>query len=348
MNKQETNEEKVETPSSEKEQMEKEPSEISGVSDAVNQYEKAQAEKSAKATEEKQGKKEEEPCKPCATTEEELKTEGKTPEPSIFLVDKDGKKVPIIGKADGKEHVPDSIDKVLTWVNYGIHRKSEKDEIEQAKTFLDFINRACEEGRILVDGKRINPKGGFEAEKTTVSKEEEEEEEPEDELIDPEMKSLKKEVKELKEYELKKIMTTAQEKLESEIEEKRKDHFAAYTRTEEDPEDGDMPLSTWTLLAKHPEYNVEKAMKLSHDSMVNFFNKMAVEHPELLKDRDNKAVANYLKDKEEREKAPVSPPSELPAGTPPTQEEKEFKGVSDAMRAYEKTVDEREKAGQKS
>lgn len=344
----ETNEEQVTEPSAE-EQV-KEPSKIGGVKDALGQFEKAQAEKLASKTETKS---EEETKEPSPTSEGEGGEET-APEAKLFITDKEGNKTPIVFKADGKYHAPDDPSKVITWQQHGIHSnaelesvKSEREEIAKAKPFLDMIQKAYDEGRITIDGKKI---GEAQGEKPT-------EEEEVDETLDPEMAKMmkemnktKEEMKELKEHELKKAIESAKTGLETEITKHKKEQFAAYTALEGEK----MPLRVWDLLAEQntdgsPKHNVEQAMKMSHDSMIEFVKEVIGSHPDLIKDSKKEAVTEYLEDKEKKEKAPVGSPSALPAGSPPAAgEEKKFKGVKDAMEKAAKYFAEKEAAGQKS
>lgn len=346
----ETNEEQVTKPSGVEEQV-KEPSKIGSVKDALSQFEKAQAEKLASKTEAESKEKEKE--EPSPTSEEEGKEEV-APEAKLFITDLEGKKTPIVFKADGKFYVPDDPSKVITWQQHGIHSsaelekiKSEREEIDKAKPFLDMIQKAYDENRIVIDGKKIGE----------AAPEKPKEEEEIDETLDPEMAKLmkemnktKEEMKELKEHELKKAIVSAKNGLETEITKHKKEQFAAYTALEGEK----MPLRVWDLLAENnadssPKYNVEQAMKMSHDSMIEFIKGVINSHPDLIKERDKDAVTNYLKDKEEKEEAPVGSPSALPAGSPPaTGEEKKFKGVKDAMEKATKYFAEKEAAGRKS
>lgn len=338
-------------PSSE-EQVKDQPSEISGVPDALSQFQqKAQTEKSAKETDEAKAKKEEEePCKEYSTTEKDLGVEEKTPEPSVFLVDKDGKKVPLVGKANGKTYVPDSIDKVMTWVNFGIHRKSESDElakekeaIEKAKPFLKMVEQAYKEGRLVIDEKRIGEPTG---------EKEEEKEEEEDLLVDPEVKAIKskaekleKEVTEIKEKEFENLILGKKAEMDTEIDKLRDTYPLAYVENEEDET---VPPRVWDTLAKHPEYDIEAAMKLSHEKMLARLLSYIEKHPEVIKGKKEEIIAEYLKEKEEREKAPISPPSSTLVDTKTGEGERTFKGARDAISKFIERKKEREKAGQKS
>lgn len=351
-------EEQVDKSSEEKtKEQTEEPSEISDVEDGVAKFSKAQAEKLAKETKAKDTEKKEsseEECKTCeSVSEEELETK----ESPFSIVDKDGNKTPLIFKAGGKEYIPDSVEKAITWGNLGVHAntelekiKQEREEYEKAKPFIPFmqeLDKAFREGRLTFDGKPIKQEEGTETE-----------EKEEEESLDPEMVAMKKELKELKEKGVKKEEIDMKERilkqydsLTSEIETHTEKNFAAVVESAEDH-----PPEVWGLLGKtvkakdgdEPKYTVEEAMKLSHDAMLKAAKKLVKEHPEEFKEfiPDKDAIyAEKVKEKQDLEEAPVSPPSEMPAETKTAK--KKIKDVADGVEQFSKMMEDRRRAAEK-
>jgi len=361
MSEEQAAEEKVDQ-ASEEEKPEESPSKAGGVKGALNRYKEAQAEKSAEKPDEKpeDKEKEEEPCPTCGDDDDKETEADDKQEAKLWIVDKEGNRTPFVFKADGKVYTPDKPDWAIQQTSLGVHSnvKTEEanknlQEYEQIKPFFDFLSKAIDDGRVMVDGKKISPaEKDFGAGKETEPEDEEEDEE----LLDPEVKKLREqlkkneeELKKLKDHELKKMITQARTELENQISEHSKSFYAAYTRLEGDPEDGVMPLRVWDLLSKHKDMDVEEAMRRSHDSMENFVDHLIENNPKFLEKHRKKIITDYLKKKEEDEKAPVGAPSGLPAGTPVKKEGKDkVKGVRARIQLYQQLVKEREAAGRKS
>ena len=328
-------EEKVENPSEEKsEEKEVEPSEFAGgPEEAATQYFKEKAEKE-KPSEEKPEEKAEE--KPSEETKEEV-VEEKPPDPHLWIVDKDGNKTPLIVKADGKFHAPDKVDTALQWGGLGVHAntivagvKKEREDFEKSKPILDMILTAFKDGKIVIDGKPIS------ASDTETLKEELKEEE-EESLIDPEVAQLKKSVKELQDDKLQAFIQGEKGKIEASITEQGKTHFAAIDRSKEDA-----PKEVWDLLTEKkadksgPKYTVEEAMKISHDSNIAFAKKLIAANPKEFEVDENAIYAKKLKEKEEKEEAPVGAPSEVPAVVDAKPDDTEYATPAEAYEAFKK------------
>jgi len=273
-------------------------------------------------------------------SEEEVKEEEK-PEPTLWLIDKDGKKTPFIVKARGKFYTPEDPDKALSWGSIAIDAsesnkavKEKEEELtkrEQALTqyeaFFQALDKADKEGKLYVEdaeGKKIKI--------SDLKKEGEkpDEEEEDDSLTDPEIKELRKRVKSLeatseeaKKEKVKSLVAEAKGKIDKEIDAHRKTYPALF-----DLDGEDSPKDIWAVLEENPKMTVEEAAKLSHESEVNFVKKRLEKNPDLYMDR--KAIyADVLAEKNKKEEASVEPPSELPAGAPGQGDKKDkFKGMT--------------------
>ncbi len=308
------------------------PSEFTGgPEEAAAQFFKEKAEKEKPSEEEAEKKPEEKPSE-----EKEEVVDEKPPDPHLWIVDKDGNKTPFIVKADGKLHAPDKADKALQWGGLGVHAntilegvKQEKEQFEKAKPILDMLLTAYKDGKIVVDGKAVAPEG--------TQKAEEETEEEGDETKDPEVEQLKKSVKQLQDERLKSFVEGEKAKIDSGIGEHRKANFGAIVRSEEDA-----PKEVWDLLTEKkadgsgPKYTVEEAMKISHDSNIAFAKNLIAANPEEFKIDENAIYARKLKEKEEKEEAPVSPPSDTPAVVDTKPDETEFANPKEAYDAFVK------------
>lgn len=370
MSKEQTNDEKTGTQASEKEQLEKDPSEIGSAAEGARRYFESK-EKVGSPSEEAAEKPEDKTVEPCGTcpdsvSEEELKVADEA-KPRLWLMDEEGKiKVPVDFKADGKRYTPDDPGWVIKQAGLGVHSNVKTEEANKAleeygqiKPFFEFIDKACKEGRLVVDGKKISPsEAGFGI--PSGEEPEVEEKEGEEETRDPEIVKLEKKIKKqedemkmIKESKLREVVGQYKDKLMDNIEKLRPTYYLAYTRLEEDPEDlahpegPVIPLRLWDLLAKNPKMSPGEAMELSHESMMGFFDKMIEKHPEMIEKHSDRIIADYHAKKDKREEAPVGPPSGgIEGKTKP--EKPTFKDVPDAMEKYKEVIRLREEAGQKS
>jgi len=318
-------------PSEDKEQA-GDPSKIGSMKDAMDKY----TEQAKEPSEEKPEAKEEEPSK--------------TPEETgLYLVDKDGNKTPVAFKADGKDHRPTEAAKALQYMSLGVHSNVKTEEanrrlaeIEKSESFLKTIKEAHDQGRLIVDGKRLGEKPKEEEEEEDIFEDEETKKSRE------KMASLEKDVAEMKKLNMKKTIESYKGEVDKRMDAVRADSFAAMLRSDEGS-----PKEVWELLAevdpttKRSKYTPEEAMKKSHESVVNFIKGVTKNHPELLKDFSEEAVSTYLRDKENREEAPVGAPSSVPAGVKPKPGEK-IKDMKDAMRKADAFFREKHKTEQKS
>lgn len=285
-----------------------------------------------KAAEEEEGKKEEE--KP----EEEAPQEA-----TLFIVDKDGNKTPFIVKADGKDHFPDTAEKALQWTGLGIHGNTktaeinkERVEMEKAKPFLDMIQKAHEEGRLIIDGKPTNVEG-----KEEVAEESEEGEFPVDAELkkrDDKIDKLEKKDQVRTEAEVMKQITDAKNDIMKEIEGHSAENFAAINVAEEGA-----PRGVWDLLAlkeadgKTLTYkSVEDAMKEAHKINVAYIKALIKKHPKEFDIDEDKIYAKKLQEKQEGEEEHVGAPSGGPTGDESTSEKVDPKNPAEAYEMFTK------------
>ena len=317
------------------------PSEFTGGPDeAAAQFFKEKAEKEKPSEEKLEEKPEEKPSE-----EKEEVVDEKPPDPHLWIVDKDGNKTPLIVKADGKLHAPDKVDKALQWGGLGVHAntvlegvKQERADFEKSKPILDMLLTAYKDGKIVVDGKPVAPVG--------EEKPAEETEEEDESLIDPEVAQLKKSVKELQDDKLQAFIQGEKGKIETTITEQGKTHFAAIDRSKEDA-----PKEVWDLLTEKkadksgPKYTVEEAMKISHDSNIAFAKKLIAANPKEFEVDENAIYAKKLKEKEEKEEAPVGAPSDTPAVVETKPDDTEYATPAEAYEAFKKQHKAKVEAG---
>lgn len=342
-----TTEKEQASQSSEKEQAE-ESSEPSSFEESMERFSEEQARKESSEESEEEGETGEE-----GATEEKEEASAEGPQAKLFLVDETGKtKVPFIFKSDGKDYAPEEADKVLQLASLGVHSNLRVEDVnkreaklKEVEPFFNAVQKAYKEGRLTIDGEKVVPPGG---------KKETEEEESEEVELDVEHaelskanKDLKKDVDELKAAQLKGMMDKARTKLDAQLAEVADKYPAAIMRTVDEA-----PKEVWELLAEYgeddlPVYTAESAMKKSHESVVKFVTALIESKPELFKEHNQKVIANYVKNKGEKEEAPVGSPSDIPASTKgKAEEKKEYKSMEEAMADANKYLKERGKAGQ--
>lgn len=339
-------------------------SEIGSFREAVTKASEELKEKQTSEEEEVKAGEEESTCEECTATEEELKVEEeagkKESKPKYFIATEDGKILkPLVGKARGKEYIPDSEEKLQAWLNLGIVQDEEQAKIneeraEMAKVapFIEMISTAYRDGRLVIKDEGT---GGEE------KKVEEPEEEEEDEYVDPKVKELNQKVKDLesklnkadekrkkdKEDQFKSFVEEHRSKMKKEMEGFReKTYYAADIYLDDKPEG--TPLNAWDLMAEvdgkgNPKYDLETSMKISHESQVNFVKKFIENHPEVIETEKDKIIGQHYKEKNEREKAPEGPPGERPAI--PKKEKTEITGLQDGLEKFNKYWKAKQKAG---
>lgn len=287
--------------------------------------------------------------KPCVTCDEKKEAAKEAPKARLFIVDKEtGQEIPAVFKSEGKEHIPDTADKLLTWAGMGIHANRRLEEVKGLKEFVDILKKAKQEGRLIIKDESASPS----------RTEKVETEELEDEtLTDPvviaerkkrqalegEVKELQKTVDSLKSFVLQTKTTEMKNEIEGEIEKFSKDYSLGKRRVRE----------VWKLLAEvgeegAPTYSVKEAMKKVHGDTLVEIKEYLNEHPELVeKDKISKeAVTQYLSEKEENEKHPVSSPSGTPVSTG-GQETEEIKSMEDAVKKMKQVLASSREAGAK-
>lgn len=344
-------------------------SDFGAVGREIKRFQEESEEETSEETEIKPEKKiEEKPAEESETedkkleSEEEVKEEEK-PEPTLWLIDKDGKKTPFIVKARGKFYTPEDPDKALSWGSIAIDANErnktvkEKEEdltkreqaLSQYETFLQALDKADKDGKLYVEDEEGNKIRISDLKKEAKREEEEEED---DELVDPEVKELRKRVKSLeakaeedKKAKVDTLVEEAKSKVEKQIDEHRKTYPGIF-----DVDSEDSPKDIWSVLAENPKMTVEEASKLSHESEVNFIKKRIEKNPDLYVDR-NAIYADKLAEKNKKEEAPVEAPSEIPAGIPGQGDKKErFKGksYSEIIKEGFKEIEASHKSAEKS
>ena len=326
------------------------PSGMKGIAEGI---ENLVAESSASPEEKKEvlaeGKKE--PCETCDEAKDATKKEAPKEAPKVrfFIVDKEtGQEIPAVFKSGGKEHIPDTADKLLTWAGMGIHANRTIEEVKGVKEFVELLKRAKEEGRLIIKDESSSPSPGDKVKA----------EEPEDEtLTDPAVISLRKDLRVVQgeNKELRKtldslkafVLQSKTSEMKNEIEGEIEKFSPTYPLGKRWPE------KVWKLLAEVgedgvPTYTVEQAMKRVHEDGIADFKGYAKEHPEII-DKDTisrEAIGQYLAEKEEKEKHPVSSPSGAPVSAG-TGKPEEIKSMADAVVKMQELLASSQEAGTK-
>lgn len=334
-------------PSEKKEEKVGKTSDFGAIGREIKKFEEEAKEEPSEETEIKPGEKpEEKPAEESETEDKDLESKEKPeeeekPEPTMWLIDKDGNKTPFIVKARGKFYTPETAEKALAYGSIAIdaneRNKTVKEkeeelvnrekELNKYETFLQALDKADKEGKLYVEDAEGN-KIRISDLKKEVGKEEEEEED--DELVDPEVKELRKRVKSLeaisaedKKEKVKSLVDKAKGKIDKEIDGHREAYPGVF-----DIDGEESPKDVWSILEENPKMTVEEASKLSHESEVSFIKKRIEKNPDLYIDKDA-IYADKVEEKTKKEEAPVEAPSEIPAGTPGQGETKDkFKGMT--------------------
>ncbi len=348
--------EQVTSPPEEEEQG-KEPSDVS---EAVEMFQKEQAEKPSeesteKITEESPAEKEtEEAEEEDEEVEEEEEDESPELSPELTKLDEHLKENPLLIEVDGKEVEVNSAEKLKTYAQFGYkgydrqgELKKKEEELQkgadQLHKILDGIETAKKEGRLIIKPYKSSEQ---------PSEEEKAEEEEEELYADPELKKVQKENKELKNR-LTRLETDyiddkieyAYKKLNEEIE-KLRPKFPLYSRNE-----------LYHLLAEkdendRPKYTLEEAMKKSDADAQKRFQVFLKNNPDYNKkteEEKKQIIAEFQAAEKKRTEAPVSSPSETPAGGAPTQEEEgEPQTAQEGYEAFLKQKKVEMEAGKKS
>lgn len=323
------------------------PSEFSNLHEALEQasvdFAKA-PEVPAKAEEESTGKEEttplgkEEPSKEFGKKDEKAaaKEPSKTP---FYITDEKGNKTPLVIKADGKEFVPDSIEKVMTWASLGIHANTRLEELkareEQLGKFegmLREIEGAIASGNVEIKGGKLIAKPRRTGE---APEESGEPKQPEDDVFEsPEAKEIKtlktklakmeKDVIGMSSTFMDKYVKEQKDILDRDIETQRPKYFLARDK------------DIWDLLAEvdgnQPRYNAETAMKSLHEQELGRLTASRKDHPEIIDKQE--IITEYLKEKSAKEAAPVQGPSDKSTPSPPANKKREFKDQHEALEAF--------------
>jgi len=294
---------------------------------------------------------EREPCKTCGEGKTDEEILGEAPKTRFFIVDKEtGREVPAVFKSEGKDYIPDSIDKMLTWTGLGIHSNKRAEQMRGYEEFVKMLLKAKEEGRLIIKDEEIASR----SEKENV---EEPTSEDDEILTDPALLSERKK-RTVLEGELKKLRKTV-DSLKSFVINEKTSEMKREVETEIDQFSKQYPLGkkranqVWKNLAEidedgKPVYTVEQAMKKVHQESIVELKGWVKEHPEFVEEDKIKkeAIVEYLKDKEEKEQAPVSAPSGAPVRTGGGPKEK-IKGIADIPLKIKQLLESSKAAGKK-
>ena len=294
---------------------------------------------------------EEEPCKTCGEGKTDEEILGETPKTRFFIVDKEtGREVPAVFKSEGKDYIPDSIDKMLTWTGLGIHSNKRAEQMKGYEEFVKMLLKAKEEGRLVVKDEEIASRSGKENAEEPTSEDDEIltdlallAERKKRTVLEGEMKELRKTVDSLKSFVINAKTSEMKREIETEIDQFSKQYPLGKKRQKE----------VWKLLGEvdedgRPSYSTEQAMKKVHEESIVELKGWVKEHPEFVEEDKIKkeAVVEYLKDKEEKEKAPVSAPSGGPVRTGGSPKE-EIKGIADIPLKIKQLLESSKAAGKK-
>jgi len=276
---------------------------------------------------------EEKPCKTCGEGKTDEEILGETPKTRFFILDKEtGQEIPAVFKSEGKEYIPDSTDKILTWTGLGIHYNKRAEQIKGYEEFVKMLLKAKEEGRLVIKDEEIPSRSKKEDVEEPTSEDDEILTDPaliaerkKRTVLEGEMKELRKTVDSLKSFVINAKTSEMKQEIETEIDQFSKQYPLGKKRANQ----------VWKNLAEidedgKPVYTVEQAMKKVHEESIVELKEWIKEHPEFVEEDKIKkeAVVEYLKDKEEKEKAPVSAPSGglvRTGGSP----KDEIKGIAD-------------------
>jgi hypothetical protein len=291
---------------------------------------------------------------PCVTCEEKAKAgEPEAPKSRFFIIDKEtGQEVPAVFKSEGKVHVPDSVDKILTWTGMGIHANRRLEQVKGYEEFVKMLIQAKQDGRLIIkDEKSSSPSRG---EKVEDKESEDDEiitdpvvlaERKKRQLLEGQIKELTKTVDSLKAFVINTKTSEMKQQIETEMDKFSKSYPLGKKRSNQ----------VWKLLAEvsedgSPTYDVETAMKKVHEESLKEFKEWIKEHPEFVeKDKiKTEGVQEYLKEKEEKEAAPVSSPSGAPAAVSKGKAGEEIKSMADAVGKIKDLLKSSSEAGKKA
>ena len=289
----------------------------------------------------------EEICTTCGDkNKEEKEPETKEDEktPLYKIVNEKGEQVPFVVKADGKEHSIDDIEKMRKYLEHGIHASQ---KLEEANKLIGSNQQKEQELESVIQ--EVQKLMDFYQKKEKPSGESESDDEDSlDDILDPDIKALKKELHTLrKEYEdkiktqedtLKKItLSVLGDGLQKDMEKA----LEKYPSLKIIPRKEEKILLLMNKKDKNGDFvhkGLDAAAKAVNDEWEQGFQNYIKEHPEYQKKSKGEAVQDYLEKKQEKEQAPISSPSEKLATTESSSknEKEEFTGVDDAMSKFNK------------
>lgn len=329
------------------EKAESRPSGMKGIAEGIRTL-VAESTASPAAAKEAVVESEEKPCVECEEKEAEAAKAAK--KSRLFIVDKEtGQEIPAVFTSEGKDYEADSVDKLKTWTGLGIHANRRLEELKKFEEPVKMVLRAIEEGRIVIKDKVDSSPPVTEKVEEAASEDEEDlitdpavlKERQKRQALEGEVKELKKTIDSLKVFVVSSKTDEMKKQIESEIEQLSKTYPLGKKRSKE----------VWKLLAEigedgAPAYTVETAMKTVHEQNLSDFQEWTKDHPEFIeKDKIKKeGIQEYLKDKEEKEKAPVSAPSATGTGAV-VEAKPEIKGMKDAVSKMKDFLKQSTKAG---
>lgn len=279
--------------------------------------------------------------------EEEIKAPEK---PKFRFVNTEGEEVPFPIKVDGKDIEVSEIDKLTTYAQQGYHSNTRNEEIKKREQELTDKEQG------LVDKEAELQRGAdmlaqaLQMKEGPAAKEKEPEGDDDDDLVDPDVKELRKDMKVLREQIkrqdemlLGKLVEEAKADLDGNIEEAIKEF--PYAKGKE--------KQMYVLLAetnkktKMPTYTAREAAKIVHDSANSDFKSWLKEHPDVTKLQESEKehiVADYLKQKEENG-APVASPSTVPVKTDGGEKEDKGGDIAYQIARFAKNQRAKRKAG---
>jgi len=348
-----------------KEQVE-EPSDVDGYMSKFQDDQAKEAAKSAPPSEDSEAKEKEsdesqetkeskenaeETCTDCEDkgkeeTEKEPEVKEDEKKPTYRIVNEKGEEVPFVLKADGKEHSIDDMEKLKKYLEHGIHASQRLEEVNKLVGSNQQKEKELEAGL-----QEIQKLMDFYQKKEKPSDESDSDDEDSlDDILDPDIKALKKENRTLKkdydgkiknlEDTLKKITLSV---LGDGLQKDMAKAVEKYPFLKSIPGKDEKILLLMNKRDKNGDFvhkGLDAAAKAVHDEWEQGFQAYIKEHPEYQKKSKDEAVQDYLEKKQEKEQAPVSSPSEKPATTESSSKDakEEITGIDDAMSKWHKYV----------
>jgi hypothetical protein len=287
----------------------------------------------------KEAEKKPESAAAAADAKAEVKAEAKAMR-KFRIVDESGKDIPFPLVVDGQEILVDDAEKLSTYAQLGYHGSQRNADLNKREQELNTqaqmigkIAKALEEGRLIIKS-APGEQPPAKVEKAAGAEEEG------DAYVDPDL---------LKERQARQKLEQSLETLKGVVFTKMVDETKTQMDAEIIKEKGKFPYArekdVWKLLADQddegkPKFTLAEAVKASHEEVLGIVKEVTANDPSFTKKSDEEKkeiIAEYLRDKAEKEKAPVSAPSGAASTeTVATKKEPEFKGLHGAIEAFNK------------